>query len=331
MESLPYVPYSVRRNMELRAYDDGQILEYDVLPKRFIGQACYCLVDAIGSYQPFYDGDLARYWNWIGQPLSNDIWFRCNEQADRDNGIYQGWQGDFDPQDSYLSRLQEVESAEMALDLIETAFHYAHHFSVDPGFDKLEIMANHQGNPLAAANVLNKRFAQHNLGYRISIKGLTVEIVRIDSEYLHSEVVLPTLDGLEEPGFQGPLHEFREAIRLLNTGEYKSSMNESLKAFESTMKSICIQRGLEFDQEKDAAKQLIAILQNNNLFDRSLTDYTNNLVKILESTVPTLRNRKSGHGQGHLVTDVPEYTARYTLNLTASNIGFLLAVHAKNP
>lgn len=44
---------------------------------------------------------------------------------------------------------------------------------------------------------------------------------------------------------------------------------------------------------------------------------------LLESGVPTIRNKEGGHGQGDEVTNVPEHLASYTLHLTASNLLFL--------
>lgn len=41
---------------------------------------------------------------------------------------------------------------------------------------------------------------------------------------------------------------------------------------------------------------------------------------LLESGVPTIRNKLGGHGQGTDSIVVPEYFARYALNLTASSI-----------
>ena len=40
----------------------------------------------------------------------------------------------------------------------------------------------------------------------------------------------------------------------------------------------------------------------------------------LESGVPTVRNKLSGHGQGAEEINVPDYIAAYALHLTASNI-----------
>jgi len=44
----------------------------------------------------------------------------------------------------------------------------------------------------------------------------------------------------------------------------------------------------------------------------------------LESGIPTVRNRLSGHGQGAQVVNVPEHYASYMLHLTATTIQYLV-------
>lgn len=50
---------------------------------------------------------------------------------------------------------------------------------------------------------------------------------------------------------------------------------------------------------------------------------------LLESGVPTVRNKVGGHGQGVEIMEVPEYLVAYTLHATAANI-LLLAEADKN-
>jgi hypothetical protein len=45
---------------------------------------------------------------------------------------------------------------------------------------------------------------------------------------------------------------------------------------------------------------------------------------LLESGVPTIRNKEGGHGQGHEIKEVPEYLTSYALHLTATNLLFLI-------
>ena len=45
---------------------------------------------------------------------------------------------------------------------------------------------------------------------------------------------------------------------------------------------------------------------------------------ILESEVTTIRNNVGGHGQGHQRSDPTDQLVRFALNLTGSNIIFLV-------
>jgi hypothetical protein len=44
---------------------------------------------------------------------------------------------------------------------------------------------------------------------------------------------------------------------------------------------------------------------------------------LLESGLPSVRNKLGGHGQGTEPVDAPEYFARYALNLAATSILFV--------
>jgi hypothetical protein len=143
-------------------------------------------------------------------------------------------------------------------------------------------------------------------------------------------MVEPAAAQLSILGWHGPLDEFLAAHRHYRHGDYKSAMNESLKAFESTMKSILQARQWKYE-ENWPARALINALFVNGLLPRSLECYFGGIRSVLDSGVPMLRNRQSGHGQGTAVIEVPEYVAAFTLHLTASSIIFLLAAHEAAP
>jgi hypothetical protein len=47
----------------------------------------------------------------------------------------------------------------------------------------------------------------------------------------------------------------------------------------------------------------------------------------MESGLPTVRNKTSGHGQGPTPIELPAHFVAYSLHLTASNIVFLVEAH----
>jgi hypothetical protein len=168
----------------------------------------------------------------------------------------------------------------------------------------------------------NGRCKEHGLGYSFVLG----QIVRVDSQYVHAEAVVPALTLLHTVDFKGPSDEFMKAHEHFRKGRHKEAIVEALKAFESTMKAIC-------DRERWAyastatAKDLIQILFNKNLIPISLQAQFASLRSLLESGVPTVRNKTSGHGQGIDPIDVPEHLAAYALHLTAANIVFLVTAH----
>jgi hypothetical protein len=88
------------------------------------------------------------------------------------------------------------------------------------------------------------------------------------------------------------------------------------------MKAICKKRRWPHN-ETDTAKKLLEICFQNGLIPTYLQAHFSSLRTSLESGVPTVRNKLSGHGQGAQPTDVPIYLASYLLNLTATSILFL--------
>ena len=108
-------------------------------------------------------------------------------------------------------------------------------------------------HPDQAIEDLNARFLEHGIGYQF-VSG--AGIVRKDSEFLHKEVLLPTLSLLSDKLYQGAQDEFLKAHEHYRHGRIKECLNECLKAFESTLKTICQIRGWKF-QQTDAAKALL--------------------------------------------------------------------------
>jgi len=89
------------------------------------------------------------------------------------------------------------------------------------------------------------------------------------------------------------------------------------------MKIICKEKGWTFDP-KDTAKKLIQICFQNGLVPIFTQNQFTSLTNLLESGVPTIRNRLGGHGQGQIPQKVDDDITRYGLNLTGSNIIFLV-------
>ncbi len=180
------------------------------------------------------------------------------------------------------------------------------------GFGNLKIA------PEEAVDELNYRFREHGVGYQYE----SGKIIRVDSQYLHTETVQPALMILSDPRYEGANAEFLSAHEHYRAKKYKECLNDCLKAFESCLKAICDKRGWAYGG-RDTANRLVEIVFKNKLIPDFMQSHFSALRNTLEAGVPTLRNKRGGHGQGTRIVPVPEYIAAYALHLTASNILFL--------
>ena len=151
-------------------------------------------------------------------------------------------------------------------------------------------------------------------------------IVRMDSQYVHTEAVLPAISLLQQQGFEGASEEFLNAHKHYREGKNKEAIFEALKAFESTMKSICSMMGWTFP-ENATAKPLIDICISNGLIPEPLRGHFGSLRATLENGLPATSNRLARHGQGEKRIIVPDHYAAYALHLAATNIVFLVEAY----
>jgi len=231
----------------------------------------------------------------------------------REYGLFQLVSGYSDnDQNQVLNFLLETNDYERVLDVIELTFSYAD-----------TIIRNYHDNPKLnpddAIKELNDRFKEEGIGY--SFNG--GKIIRVDSTYTHSEITKPTISLLDNRKFQGANEEYRKAHEHYRHGRNKECLTECLKAFESTMKSICKEKGWDFN-ERDTAKKLIHICFQNQLVPTFTQNQFTSLQNLLESGIPTIRNKLGGHGQGQTPQKVDDEITRYGLNLTGTNIIFLI-------
>ncbi len=177
-----------------------------------------------------------------------------------------------------------------------------------------------------AISELNLRFKEAGAGYQF-VDG---QIMRVDSELIHQEAVKPALRLLNTKEYAGAHEEFINAYDHYKAGKNKEALNDCLKAFESTMKAICDKRGWTY-QPGDTAKKLIDICFEKGLIPSFWQQQFNSLRSLLESSIPTGRNKVSGHGQGATPQTVPDYLTAYMLHMTASTLVFLTTAEKELP
>jgi AbiJ N-terminal domain 4 len=227
---------------------------------------------------------------------------------------------------AYLAQPQDVlvfllrtESVDEAIDTIELMFRVIDGFCRDRGF---QLRANPKISPDEAIAELNHRFREHAVGFQFE----SGEIIRVDSQFIHQEAVKPALALLSAKEFQGVNEEFLRAHEHYRHSRHEECLNDCLKAFESTLKTICVLRQWEHDPNA-TAKALLSVAYENALVPRYLQTQFTSLRSTLESGVPTIRNKLGGHGQGAQTRSVPSHFVSYQLHLTASCIVFLIECH----
>lgn len=170
-------------------------------------------------------------------------------------------------------------------------------------------------SPRDAINEINVRLRRAGCGYQFDSGNL----VRVDSQYLHSEVVHKCLALLTEPTFEGVQSEFVAAHRHHRVGEHEQAIFQAGKAFESTLKVACDERDWTYPRNA-GAKDLLDTVFANDLIPEAARGQIQALRATLEQGPPVIRNALGGHGTGSSKREVPEYVVAYMLHITASAI-----------
>ena len=273
------------------------VYQYDTIPSQVRYQVAYIWQDIFGkrnsnnadkfkAFQFFYDVLRREY----GVPTLG-------------SGTY--------PQEKIHDFFITTKEAENVIDIIQLSFQY-----IDREVrDNPHRFVSRKISPDEAIGELNERFREHGVGYQYE----SGQIVKMDSQIIHSEAVKPALNFLSDPMYKGANEEFLKAHEHYRKRDYKDCVNNCLKAFESCLKIICQKRGWNYGNS-DTANRLIGIVFDNELIPPLMQSHFSGLRSALESGVPTVRNNWTGHGQGVEKIAVPEYIAAYILHLTASNI-----------
>lgn len=174
-----------------------------------------------------------------------------------------------------------------------------------------------------AVQELNDRFREHRVGYQFSGR----MIIRVDSEWMHAEVMKRCLVILSGSDYSGAQDEFLRGHEHYRVGNMKEAINECLKSFESVMKVICEKRGWSGADDASASK-LISICFEGGLIPSFWSQHFNALQSLLKGGVAPARNKLSAHGQGAIPTGVPRHLVGYVINMTASAILFLTEAEA---
>lgn len=301
--------YSKRRKRALGLEPD--VYTYDDFNSSLRNQICYVIDDVLGIQDR---AELIRNYERICQVLR------------REYGVSRLVRDIHDRSSAYEELTQFVKIArdvDQVLDAIELCFKVSEYYrdkAYAYGYPKED------SEPWidTCISEINTRFKEHGKGYEVS-GGM---VMRIDSEFLHAEAVKPAISFLNQVAYVGPRDEFFGAYEHYRHGNLKEALNDALKAFESTIKFVLELRGWEYDKAF-SAKKLLGVLLANNFLPSYHQNHLNALSTLLESSVPTIRNKEGGHGQGSEVSEVEPEIAAYVLHMTASAIVMLCSLERK--
>jgi hypothetical protein len=308
-----YELYS-KRQQRLRG-DAQDVYQYEEIPQKLKIQVVHIIDRAIGSYQQSLDDHyrVAKAYAAIVKIIREEMGVFYLPPATKNVNPYK----------ELIDYFLTDNTIDGSLNVIELAFNL-----INRGTRTLDHMNRRGYNERADEAIadLNVRFKENAVGYQY-VDG---EIVRVDSELIHAEAVKPALRLLNTKEYAGPHQEFLSAYEHYREGKNKEALNDSLKAFESTMKAICDKRGWVY-KSGDTAKALIDVLYAQGLVPPFWQSQFTSLRGLLESSIPTARNKQSGHGQGATPTTVPDHMAAYVLHMTASTLVFLTMAEQSLP
>tara|TARA_R110002167_G_scaffold340041_2_gene547918 strand:- start:701 stop:1651 length:951 start_codon:yes stop_codon:yes gene_type:complete len=306
-----------KRQKTLRG-DVPDVFTYDILPEPLRVQIVHIWTDCLGDDQKYYDS--------YGKGPNVKLAYKfIVDTLCREYGLFQLPTAEKHGNRMYLNELAnhllQEQDIEKQLDVVELSFRY-----IDRATRGYQYLGRNNASQCAdeAISELNSRLKEHGVGFQF-VEG---EIVRVDSELLHVEAVKPALRLLNEKSYQGAQQEFLSAYEHYRHGKHKESLNDCLKSFESTMKAICDKRKWPY-QPNATARTLIQICFDKELVPPFWQQQLSSLRSMLESSVPTGRNKLSGHGQGAVPTSVPDYLVAYMLHMTASTLVFLTTAEKK--
>lgn len=290
-----------KRQKKLRG-EIPQLYIYENFPASFKIQIMHIWDDAIGI-DDYYDSAEKNAYETIHNIL-------CREY-----GVFNLVTYEMNPKDNIRNFFLNESSSEIILDIIELFFKYINTYVHTNSY----LFTNKKMDENEAIHELNERFKEHGIGFSFENN----EIIKIDSTYVHTEITKPTISLLWNKNFKGANDEYMNAHEHYKSGRNKECLNDCLKAFESCLKTICKIKGWTYN-ETDTAKKLIKICFDNNLVPSYTQNQFTSLQSLVESGIPTIRNKKGGHGQGENIMIVDDSLTRYALNLTGSNIIFLI-------
>jgi hypothetical protein len=301
-------PLYSKRQKQLRG-EVPDVYVYDTFPNPFRVQVVHIWHDTLGNLSQYEESyyQVSSTYQFIVQTLCRE--YGVFSLQDRTYG----WNHIQELANFFLKE----SDPEKVLDTIELTFRCIDTITRNSAYLHRD---NADKRASDATEELNQRFKEHGLGYQYT----NGEIIRVDSEFVHAEVVRPALALLRGKQFSGAQAEFLNAYEHYRHGRQKEALTECSKALESTLKAICDKRKWTYDKHRDTSQKLIQICFDHDLISQFWQQQLASLRSTLEAGAPTARNKMGAHGQGTTVIQVPPHVTAYALHMAAAAIVFLV-------
>ena len=239
-----------------------------------------------------------------------------------------------DPNDNWISNSSVVEEAILELtsehgwdgipgtNAIERGQYYdafkhlIRHGEGQVVFDFIELAMAHmdQADREKCRVKINQIFDLHDCVWRIA----DGEFFKLDADFMRARLAA----GAHEPWLPIDLSALRMSTRrpAKGSGDVKDAIIHAGKSFESVMK---VMTGLEHAN----ADLLIKAMMSQNYFDDLPESIRLGFAKQVMKTLPFLRNKLAGHGQGAEIVDVPVVYGELAMQLAATFHNFLISKH----
>ena len=300
--------YELYSEQVKRSKQEADPYQYDNIPEGLRNQIFHILGDVIGIRK---QGE----WGWGWTEEWAIFWGECC----RRKGMPRYEDNDHRAKNFCQNYLNEKKVLDV-LDIIGIAIQFAtnRNASIHRSNEVHSVYAK-------AIEELNLYFREACVGYKVANN----QIIRIDSEHLHSEVVVPALDFLRGDGFKSANKEFLSALEKYRSGDYRHCITDASSAFESVMKVICKRRGRKYGN--GTASKLVEALSNERIipgYSQKHFQEFEQLLSTLKSGLPVFRdNEGSVHGRGGKPIKAHAYMAGYAIHLAATNILFLVQAY----
>jgi hypothetical protein len=299
--------YSKRLADSQRA-GQSDVYQYDFIPSNLRVQFERIAVASLGKFGAY--GDM-----YINPDENNSLWSQIEKIFLHEKGLYR-------IADGHLAGERVVEYMRTCgtddwLDILDLTAYVLRVISERPD---IALSRKWAVNVSAdnAVDEINYRLRQAGVGFQIE----GGRVIRVDSQYIHSEMVKPTLSILSESGFEGPSQEFIAAHTHYRSGQHREAVAMAANALESTFKAIFDQKGWEY-KKGARISDLIKVARAHALWPEYLDSSFEQLVATLQSGLPKIRDNDASHGQGSKPKDVPASIAAYALHLSAAKIVFI--------